>query len=176
LSIVNKRQWLYLLSFYADVYQTKYFYALKISIHWLLTYCLTSILTYIIFTIIYFIPNKQPHTACAISKETQKKLNSSITARPNGLIFLPRIEAYSHSKSIRTRLVRSCVKYIISLYIKTKQCVIKVQILCFRMTDSDDRNTVFKNSCDALNFICAELHLKDTLIQIHPVFFSFCFR
>jgi hypothetical protein len=87
LSIVNKREWLYLLSFYADVHQTKYFYAWKISIHWLLTYCLTSILTYIIFTVIYFIPNKQPHTGCAISKETQKILNSSITDRPTGSFF-----------------------------------------------------------------------------------------
>jgi hypothetical protein len=45
------------------------------------------------------------------SRYTEKKLNISITARPNGLIFLSIQEACSHSKSIRTRLARTFVKY-----------------------------------------------------------------
>ncbi len=62
----------------------------------------------------YIFHTKQPHTGCAISTETQKNLNSSITTGAKELIFSPKIEAHSHSKSIRTRLVRSCVKYIVS--------------------------------------------------------------
>jgi len=41
----------------------------------------------------------------------EKNLNISITALPNGLIFLPRIEACLHSKSIRTRLMKTFVNY-----------------------------------------------------------------
>jgi len=51
------------------------------------------------------------YTGWSKSHDTEKKWNISITARPNGLIFLPRIETCSHSKSIRTRSVRSFVKY-----------------------------------------------------------------
>ena len=51
------------------------------------------------------------YIGCPISNSTKKKLNISVTARSNGLIFLPRIEACSHSKSIRTRLMRTFVKY-----------------------------------------------------------------
>jgi hypothetical protein len=51
------------------------------------------------------------HTGWSKSHVTEKKWNISITARPNGLIFLPRIDTCSHSKSIRTRSVRSFVKY-----------------------------------------------------------------
>jgi len=45
------------------------------------------------------------------SHDTKKKLNISATARANGLIFLPIIEACSHFKSIRTRLKRAFIKY-----------------------------------------------------------------
>ncbi len=50
------------------------------------------------------------YTGWPISQVTEKKLNISITARSNGLIFLPRIEACLHSKSIRIRLVRTFAK------------------------------------------------------------------
>jgi hypothetical protein len=45
------------------------------------------------------------------SHDTEKKLNISATARANGLIFLPIIEACSNFKSIQTRLERPFVKY-----------------------------------------------------------------
>ena len=48
---------------------------------------------------------------CPVSNSTKKNFNISVTARPNRLIFFPRIEAYSHSKSMRTKLVRSFVQY-----------------------------------------------------------------
>ena len=48
---------------------------------------------------------------CPISNPTEKKLNISITARSNGLIFSPRIEACVHFKSMRTRLMRTIAKY-----------------------------------------------------------------
>jgi len=40
-----------------------------------------------------------------------KQLNISATARANGLIFLPIIEACLHFKSIRRRLERAFIKY-----------------------------------------------------------------
>jgi hypothetical protein len=51
------------------------------------------------------------YTGWSKSHVTEKKWNISITARLNGLIFLPKIETCSHSKSIRTRSVRPFVKY-----------------------------------------------------------------
>ena len=45
------------------------------------------------------------------SRNREKKLNISITARPNGFIFLPRIEACSHFRSIQTRLMGTFAKY-----------------------------------------------------------------
>ena len=64
------------------------------------------------FVFCYF-PEFYPSTSTGWPKShvTQKKLNIYTTARPNGFIFLPRIEACSHSKSIRARLVRTFVKY-----------------------------------------------------------------
>jgi len=44
-------------------------------------------------------------------RKHKKNLNISITARPNRLIFIPRIAACSRSKSIRTRLVRTFAEY-----------------------------------------------------------------
>ena len=40
-----------------------------------------------------------------VTQPRKKQSNISVTTRANGLIFLPLVEACSHSKSIRTRLV-----------------------------------------------------------------------